>query len=128
MWLFTNFGFFSVVQKTGESDLTVRTRFEGDLEQLRKLYLPALGPTIQYGGTDYQFRATASHADVAAALAKITQDIHYDNFKDAVDAKQGVERHDAYYDVWMALDDAAKRSKPGTPPKAAAYGRGRDRL
>ena len=46
MWLFTNFGFFSVVQKPGERDLTVRSRLRSDLERLRERYLPTLGPVI----------------------------------------------------------------------------------
>ncbi len=34
MWLFTKFGFFSVVQKPGEARLTVRARVAADLERL----------------------------------------------------------------------------------------------
>ena len=109
MWLFTNFGFFSVVQKKGDTSLTVRTRFKGDLERLRERYMPSLGPTAENAGTDYRYRAKVSHADLAAALAKIAQDIHYDNFKNSVAEEQGMKRHDAYSEVWAALDEAASR-------------------
>ncbi|MBI4704877.1 MAG: hypothetical protein HY744_27550 [Deltaproteobacteria bacterium] len=42
MWLFTSFGFFSVVQKPGEEGLTVRARVRSDLERPREQYLPGL--------------------------------------------------------------------------------------
>ncbi len=35
MWLFTNFGFFSVVQKDASGDLTIRSRTKSDLDRLR---------------------------------------------------------------------------------------------
>lgn len=34
MWLFTNFGFFSVVQKDASDDLTIRSRTKSDLDPL----------------------------------------------------------------------------------------------
>jgi hypothetical protein len=52
MWLFTNIGFFSAVQKSGTDCLTIRSRVKGDLETLREKYLPELSPTIGHGGTD----------------------------------------------------------------------------
>lgn len=35
MWLFTNFGFFSVVKKDESNDLTVRSRTKSDLSPVR---------------------------------------------------------------------------------------------
>ncbi|MGY2253445.1 MULTISPECIES: hypothetical protein [Pseudomonas] len=40
MWLFTNFGFFSVVQKDASDDLTIRSRTKSDLDRLRNHYRP----------------------------------------------------------------------------------------
>jgi len=57
MWVMTPDGFFSIVRKRGETDLTVRARSRGDLEALEKEYLPSLGPIISHGGTDYHYRA-----------------------------------------------------------------------
>lgn len=36
MWLMTTVGFFSIVRKPGETDLTVRARVRSDLEALEK--------------------------------------------------------------------------------------------
>lgn len=105
MWLFTTFGFFSVVQKPGETNLTIRSRVRSDLDRLRQKYLPSLGPVVEHGGTDYQYRAKASHTDLAEAMAKMVKDIDYGNFKNAVTQRQGRKRHDAYAGVWDVLAD-----------------------
>ena len=105
MWLFTNIGFFSAVQKPGTDFLTVRARVKQDLENLRVKYLPQLSATQAKGGTDYPWRATVSHADFAAALGKITMDIDYSNYKNEVTARQGKSRASRYGKVWQALYD-----------------------
>jgi hypothetical protein len=105
MWLFTNFGFFSVVQKPGTDFLTVRARVKGDLDALRATYLPQLSKTQAKGGTDYPWRATVSHCDFAAALGKIAMNLDYANFKNEVAARQGKVRASRYGKVWSALYD-----------------------
>ena len=57
MWLFTTFGFFSIVQKPGQRHLCIRARSAADLDRLRARYLPALGPIETGTGTDYPHRA-----------------------------------------------------------------------
>ena len=103
MWLMTKFGFFSVVQKPGDEDLTVRSRVLEDLENLREQYLPELGEIEEGKGTDYRFRAKASHEEVAEAVRKITLDIDYSNFKNEVKRVQGSERAGVYGEVWTVL-------------------------
>jgi len=102
MWIATDFGFFSVVQKDDEDFLTVRARVRDDLDALR-LRCSGLGPTIDTPLADYGFRATVSHQDFGAALASIGSAINYHNFKDAVAARQGYERASCYGEVWSAL-------------------------
>ena len=68
MWLITNFGFFSIVEKPnqkGQGMLTIRARAKADLEALRAKYLPAMGPIEADKGTDYKYRAVAPAAQVA---------------------------------------------------------------
>lgn len=123
MWLFTNFGFFSVVQKPGTPFLTVRARVKADLERLRERYLHELGPTEGKKGTDYPWRATVPHASLAAAIGKIVMDCHYANFKDEVKVKQGNERAHRYAKVWDALYGMAEEavSKSQTSGKVEQF-------
>jgi hypothetical protein len=112
MWLFTKFGFYSVVQKPRTSCLTVRARVKADLDVLRKEYLPELSATVGKAGTDYPWRATVSHEQFAAALGKIVADINYDNFKNEVAAKQGKPRATRYGRVWSTLYDMPDETLP----------------
>lgn len=103
MWLFTPFGFYSIVQKPGDTDLTVRARVRADLDALRARYLPTLGPVQARGGTDYPFRATVAREALADAMAAIARDVTYPNFKNAVAAVSGPNRAHAYFDVWASM-------------------------
>ena len=108
MWLFTTIGFFSVVEKpidganTDAPMLAVRSRVPGDLEALRDRYMPELSEPIATPRADYKFRAAISHTDFARGLARLAEDIHYDNFKTAVGKAQGYEREHVYHGVWSA--------------------------
>ncbi|MFO1399287.1 MAG: NUDIX domain-containing protein [Burkholderiales bacterium] len=103
MWLFTNFGFFSVVQKNGEPELTVRSRTQGDLLRLQRHYLPGLSEPVFGQGTDYPWRARCQAGELAKAMARIVGDIEYANFKDEVGACLGPERAHRCGKVWSAM-------------------------
>lgn len=103
MWLFSNTGFVSVVQKPGDSDLTLRARDRQDLERLKKMYLPKMGAVRAGGGADYPFRAKAPREAVAQAMTRIVAAIDYENFKDETMRKLGHQRHEVMSKVWTAL-------------------------
>ena len=105
MWILSPVGFFSAVQKPGDTHLTIRVRVKADLDALRERYFPELGETQIGGGTDYPYRATAEKEPFAAALGRIAMDIDYDNFKNEVKKQQGPSRARAYGEVWSALYD-----------------------
>ena len=103
MWLITTTGFYSIVQKPGEKDLTIRSRVKKDLEALRDKYLPDLGEIVRNKNTDYRYRAKVSHADLAKAASQMVLDIDYDNFKNTVAKVQGHDRSHIYSNVWEDL-------------------------
>ena len=113
MWLITNFGFFSVVQKPRDRDaqtVTIRSRVNKDLETLKERYLPQMGPILEGAGTDYEYRATAERSEFANALLQIGLDIDYDNFKNSVAKNQGHERENLYHKIWNVLYKLQKTS------------------
>lgn len=136
MWLMTNFGFFSVVKKSDDEQLTVRSRTRGDLDRLRAHYLPQLGPNLAHAGTDYPWRALVDKAALSEAMKRISDDIDYGNFKDEVALTLGRDRAKRYGAVWSALsvlqEDQLESSDAGThglpwpvmasTGKAVAYG------
>jgi hypothetical protein len=105
MWLVhPELGFFSVVQKQGDTRLTIRARFQGDLERLRDGPMPDLGRTAVTPPADYRFRAVIGHDEFASGLAKIALLLDYDNVKarSAEVDGHGI-RLAAYHRVWAAL-------------------------
>ena len=103
MWIAHPDGFFSIVRKPGDTQLTVRARVRADLERLRERWLPELGPTRVGEGTDYPYRAAVDPDDFGRAVAKMGETIDYSNFKGAVSRRQGSARAHAYGKVWSAL-------------------------
>lgn len=106
MRLITPTGFFSIVQKSADTNsdtLTVRSRVRADLERLREQYLPSLGPIQDGGGTDYKFRAQTPRAEVAAAMARLAEALDDSNFKTEVGMQQGHERAQLCGEVWDVL-------------------------
>lgn len=103
MWLFTSFGFFSVVHKPDDAEhdtLTVRSRTRADLETLRTRYLPDLSDILENAGTDYRFRAHAPRQAVADAMRQALLELDYANFKAEVVKAQGQGRAAVYHEVW----------------------------
>lgn len=95
MWIITPMGFFSIVQKPSDvptGTLTVRARVRSDLEALQAAVLPGLGTITENKTTDYRFRATAPRSLVEAAMAKLTAQLDYSNFKTQVAKVQGSKR------------------------------------
>lgn len=52
---------------------------------------------------DYQWRLIVPRAAWIEVLTKLTTDIDYDNFKDAVKEKQGADRASLYMSIWSIL-------------------------
>ena len=105
MWLFTSFGFFSIVRKNDASDLTVRSRTLGDLLRLQRHYLPQMTDPVFGTGTDYPWRAQCEPQELSQAMPRIIEDIEYANFKDEVRQTLGPKRAHRYGKVWQALHD-----------------------
>ena len=119
MWLITPVGFFSIVQKPSDvaaDTLTVRARVQGDLEALRKQFLPGLGPIQESKVNDYRFRSIATRAEIAAAMASLVNQLDYSNFKNQVAKVQGSARAHLYHDVWDVLYRLQSQSQKYNPP------------
>ncbi len=107
MWLFTRYGFFSVIQKDNSDRLTIRAYVKSDLDRLRNHVLPTLSPTTSHGGTNYPWRATAEKSDFAEAAKRMVEDISYPSFADEVALSLGQNRAQSIDKMWVPLVDIA---------------------
>ena len=110
MWLLIPEGFYSIVQKPGETELCVRARDRADLDRLRETYMPGLGPTDDTPGGDYRYRAWIPRDALAEGLAAVARDLAYSNFKSEV-RRRDPERAHVYGEVWSTLGSI----QPGGP-------------
>jgi len=114
MWLFTVFGYYSIIQHNKDPELLlVRSRVKGDLEKLKGKYLKNLGDIVETPiGADYPYRALAWKSELASAMKQVFLDIDYTNFKSEVAKKQDWPRHDLYMKVWgiMKMAESTLRS------------------
>jgi 8-oxo-dGTP pyrophosphatase MutT (NUDIX family) len=114
MWLITNFGFFSVIQKPGDMGsgmLTVRGRIKKDLEELRDKYLTDMEDIVEGTGTDFKYRARVKRTSLTNALSKIIIDLDYSNFNNSVAEKQGPERAQIYGKIRDLLHELQDKEK-----------------
>lgn len=103
MWVFTEFGFFSIVAHRDKPGfLLVRSRVRADLVRFSKI-LPGTRRICSTPEADYAYRLVAPADDVASALEQTARSIDYDNFKARVVERQGVERENVYMGVWSHL-------------------------
>ena len=110
MWIITDRGFYSAVQHRKKPDrLLIRARNEDDIRALADL-LPDSEPW-SLENSDYEWRLECSKQEWSVVMAALTDDIDYDNFKNAVGRKQGKERSSIYMGVWSKLLSIERKSR-----------------
>jgi hypothetical protein len=123
MWLFTPFGFFSVVEnRTNRNQLMVRSRSKLDLEA----FVARIGRNTRIFNTpksDYPFRIVVGKRTVRRVVAKfIMHELDYSNFKSEVLDRQSLERELVYSKVWSVLYGAFDREGNLRHPLARTSG------
>lgn len=107
MWLFTEYGFFSVVAHRELPDqVMVRARTAQDIQAL-VMRLPRPKPkVVRTPDADYAFRVTVKRTALSEVLIDLMvgarDSIEYDNFKGAVE-KRDPGRAALYHGVWAQL-------------------------
>lgn len=107
MWLYTKFGFYSVVHKPpckcGE--LLVRARCIDDLKELQTILEKKFqfsGKIIETPKADYAFRMIVPRQTWGEFLASTAMTLDYNNFKDSIPQRDHA-RHQAFFTCWEAM-------------------------
>lgn len=128
MWVFTPFGFLSIVAKHGDDAvLVVRGRAREDVEAFEKRARahrdtlasarPRRFPVVETPEADYRFRVELPRGIVSQTIASFVDDeLTYGNFKGEVARTQGHERERVYHDVWSVLFHFFRHPTPTREP------------
>jgi hypothetical protein len=104
MWLATQHGFYSIVQK--ESDLYfVRARLRQDLENLKELV--GLDSEIhEWSQADYRFRIMVDLESLLEVMVRMTTALDYPNFKGRIyEREEQSHKLGAYHRIWEMMSD-----------------------
>ena len=107
MWVILNDAMFSIVEdRTDNTQLVVRARFEGDIEKV----FPSFKDNVKVSeDSDYRFRIFVDRERVAEIMASEVRRIDYDNFKNSVYTSW---RRNIYTKIWTVLFNAQEEMYP----------------
>lgn len=129
MWIYTNFGFFSIIHfNTERPFLTVRARSRKDLVNFAKRALLNPSSIIHTPRSDYHFRMIVDRDTVQRVLINAIAELSYPNFKSEVLKKQGRSREAIYHDVWAATFQLNQSEARETESQKRSVPRRRSRL
>lgn len=111
MWLATQYGFYSIVQKEN-GQYHVRSRIQKDLENL--IALASQDHKIhRWEGADYRYRIIVEQGDFVEIMGRLALSLDYPNFKNQI-ARTNDQRDKlhAFHEIWAIM--AAFQNRPGT--------------
>ena len=118
MWIFTKYGFYSVVcarkgdgrrgQPIDRDRIMVRARIRSHLEAIKRRFPDRLAKCEikTFASTDYAFRIFDDKSAWSQVLVGLSEEMDYDNFKSEVASFQGADGRAyerALHDVWSVL-------------------------
>jgi len=102
MWVFTQTGYISVVDKGQHAGyLTARSRDKQSLAILSEI---ADSPIEFTPMADYQYRTVVKREHLTEFLTQQVETLNYSNFKDQIWQTRGDDFHHACGDVWVAMN------------------------
>ncbi|NDV60923.1 hypothetical protein G0Q06_00490 [Puniceicoccales bacterium CK1056] len=107
MWLATQHGFYSIVQKAPQ-EYHIRARFRNDLDNL--LQLCGLRLEVHcWEQADYRYRIIANRKEFLAAMASLAIFLDYPNFKSRIaETPDQREKLSAFHEIWHILAQLQK--------------------
>ena len=114
MWLFTKYGFYSIVQdEKDKNTYKVRAREKGDLEQLKNNVVEVAYCSIhQDENADYRYRIFINQEQLQSLLTHLANHLDYSNFKDSIYRnKLQKDKLDSYHKVWDVMYEYQLKSK-----------------
>jgi acetyl-CoA carboxylase beta subunit len=106
MWLFTKYGFYSIVQdEKDKSIFKVRARKKADLQELQSNVPEVSDCSIHQDlKADYRFRIFINSNQFQSLMLHLSNSLDYNNFKDSIYRNESQkDKLDCYHQVWDVM-------------------------
>lgn len=106
MWLFTKYGFYSIVQDEKDKNIfKVRARKKGDLQELKSNLKDVSDCSIHQDlKADYRFRIFINSKQFQSLMIHFTNSLDYTDFKNSIyENKSQKDKLDSYHKVWDVM-------------------------
>ncbi len=105
MWLFTKYGFYSIVKDSNSAHYKCRARRKKDLVNLISNFKYLSEYEIHCDKkADYHYRIFISQNHFSMLMLSISNTVDYSNFKDSISKnKDQVNKVDHYSEVWETM-------------------------
>lgn len=106
MWLFTKYGFYSIIQDEKDNTLfKVRARKKADLQELQNNVAEISGCSIHQDlKADYRFRIFINQKQLESLMIQLSNSLDYSNFKDSIYRNESQkDKLDSYHQVWDVM-------------------------
>ncbi len=118
MWIFTQYGFFSVTESTRRGDdIQIRARDKSHLQNLKDHFdIVERSPILTTPEADYRFRIVVKRWRWEKLAAELAADIMYSNFKGQCE-RRGLIRSMIHtlHDVWGLMFAYQRKMNPVDP-------------
>lgn len=102
MWLATQHGFYSIVQKAPQ-EYHIRSRFRNDLQNLLRLSGLAV-EILEWEHADYRYRIIVNRKEFLSVMASLAIFLDYPNFKARIaELPDQREKLTAFHTIWAIL-------------------------
>ena len=102
MWLATQYGYYSIVKKAGDTYF-VRARVRQDLVNLVKL-LDLEAEVLEWDQADYRYRIVVNQQSFLVIMMKLSTTLDYPNFKGRIEQVEDQRNKlGAYHQIWATM-------------------------
>jgi hypothetical protein len=113
MWIFSKYGFFSIVKDEQSEMFKVRSRVRKDLENLQEHIQDIQGLSIhEHLKADYHYRLFIDNQQLGTLMKVLFESITYPNFKDQIlQLGDQEDKLDSYHEIWEVMWNYQNRPK-----------------
>lgn len=113
MWIFTKYGYFSIVKDQRNSEhYQIRSRTLNDIKNVVKLLELTDKYIITTSNADYLYRIVIDKSDYKSFMDQITESVNYTNFKDMThNTLDQIDKSELLLEIWCIMKEYQENNR-----------------